>query len=140
MLSFLEKFNKSTPGIKKIRANIALNILNLVYCDEIVQYLDKVGYGDIEPHYNYIVKPEMFYMRHWGSLLNNAVETIQQQDFLKHSHYKDHIIKMASSFTNLEPNIEHIKNTREWINNYDKKTGYNFDTIFEKNGYMFNGV
>ena len=140
LLSFLQKFNKSTTGIKKIRANIALNILNLVYCDEIVQYLDSIGYGDIEPHYNYIVKPEMFYMRHWGNLLNDAVEQIQQQDFLKHSQYKDHIIKMASSFTNLEPNLEHIKKTREWIDTYDNKTGFVFDSIFEKNRYMFNAL
>ena len=100
MLSFLEKFNTSTDGIKKIRANIALNILNLVYCEEIVEYLDGIGYGDIQPHYNYIVKPEMFYMRHWGSKLNDAIEIIQQQDFLAHPQYKEHITKMASSFVN----------------------------------------
>lgn len=140
MLSFLEKFNPSTNGIKKIRANIALNVLNLVYCDEIVHYLDSVGYSNIEPHYNYIVKPEMFYMRHWGSLLNNAVEIIEQQDFLEHKVYKDHILKMAKSFTNLEPNIEHIKKTKEWLDNYDKKTGFKFDSVFEKNRYMFNAV
>lgn len=140
MLSFLEKFNPSTNGIKKIRANIALNILNLVYCDEIVQYLDSVGHSNIEPHYNYIVKPEMFYMRHWGSLLKNAVEIIEQQDFLNHSQYKEHILKMANSFTNLEPNIKHIKETREWLNNYDKKTGFKFDSIFEKNRYMFDAL
>ena len=140
MLSFLDKFNPNTNGIKKIRANIALNVLNLVYCDEIVHYLDSVGYGNIEPHYNYIVKPEMFYMRHWGSLLNNAVEIIEQQDFLKHKVYKDHILKMANSFTNLEPNIEHIKKTKEWLDNYDKKTGFKFDNVFEKNRYMFNAV
>ena len=140
MLSFLEKFNPDTTGIKKIKANIALNVLNLVYCDEIVHYLDSVGYGNIEPHYNYIVKPEMFYMRHWGSLLNNAVKIIEQQDFLEHKVYKDHILKMAKSFTNLEPNIEHIKKTKEWLDNYDKKTGFKFDSVFEKNRYMFNAV
>ena len=140
MLSFLEKFNPSTNGIKKIRANIALNILNLVYCDEIVQYLDSVGYGNIEPHYNYIVKPEMFYMRHWGNLLNEAVEIIQQQDFLKHSQYKDHIINMANSFTNLDPDLEHIGNTRKWLKEYDQKTGFVFDNIFQKNRYMFNAL
>ena len=102
MLSFLEKFNKSTHGIKKIRANIALNVLNLVYCDEIVKYMDSVGYGDIEPHYNYIVKPEMFYMRHWGNKLNDAIDIINKQDFLGHTQYKEHITKMAGSFTNLE--------------------------------------
>ena len=48
MLSFLEKFNTSTPGIKKIRANIALNV-NLTPCGEIVQYLDPVDPRDIEP-------------------------------------------------------------------------------------------
>ena len=140
MLSFLEKFNPDTTGIKKIKANIALNVLNLVYCDEIVHYLDSVGYGNIEPHYNYIVKPEMFYMRHWGRLLNNAVKIIEQQDFLEHKVYKDHILKMAKSFTNLEPNIEHIKKTKEWLDNYDKKTGFKFDSVFEKNRYMFNAV
>ena len=140
MLSFLEKFNPDTTGIKKIKANIALNVLNLVYCDEIVHYLDSVGYGNIEPHYNYIVKPEMFYMRHWGSLLNNAVEIIEQQDFLEHKVYKDHILKMAKSFTNLEPNLEHIKKTKEWLDNYDRKTGFKFDSVFEKNRYMFNEV
>lgn len=140
MLSFLEKFNTSTNGIKKIRANIALNILNLVYCEEIVQYLDGIGYGDIQPHYNYIVKPEMFYMRHWGSKLNDAIEIIQQQDFLGHPQYKEHITKMASSFSNLEPNWEHIRNTKKWLDDYDAKYGFNFDKIFELNRYMFDGV
>ena len=82
----------------------------------------------------------MFYMRHWGSLLNNAVEIIEQQDFLEHKVYKDHILKMAKSFTNLEPNIEHIKKTKVWLDNYDKKTGFKFDSVFEKNRYMFNAV
>ena len=53
---------------------------------------------------------------------------------------KDHILKMANSFTNLEPNIEHIKKTKEWLDNYDKKTGFKFDSVFEKNRYMFNAV
>ncbi len=138
MLSFLGKFNTKTNGIKKIRANIALNILNLVYCGEIVEYLDSVGFGDIEPHYNYIVRPEMFYMRHWGSKLNDAIDIIQQQDFKKHSAYKEHIIKMASSFTNLEPNIDHINETKKWLDQYDSKQGYNFLEMFPENRYMFN--
>ncbi len=138
MLSFLGKFNTKTNGIKKIRANIALNILNLVYCGEIVEYLDSVGFGDIEPHYNYIVRPEMFYMRHWGSKLNDAIDIIQQQDFKKHSVYKEHIIKMASSFTNLEPNIDHINETKKWLDEYDSKQGYNFLEMFPENRYMFN--
>ena len=138
MLSFLEKFNTKTNGIKKIRANIALNILNLVYCGEIVEYLDSVGFGDIEPHYNYIVRPEMFYMRHWGSKLNDAINIIQQQDFKKHSVYKEHIIKMASSFTNLEPNIDHINETKKWLDEYDSKQGFNFLEMFPENRYMFN--
>lgn len=137
MLSFLEKFNTTTPGIKKIRANIALNIVNLVYCGEIVQYLDSVGFGDIEPHYNYIVRPEMFYMRHWGNKLNTAIDIIQQQDFKKHSVYKDHIIKMAKSFTNLEPNLDHINNTKKWLDEYDSKQGFNFLEMFPENRYMF---
>ncbi len=138
MLSFLGKFNTKTNGIKKIRANIALNILNLVYCGEIVEYLDSVGFGDIEPHYNYIVRPEMFYMRHWGSKLNDAIDIIQQQDFKKHSAYKEHIIKMASSFTNLEPNIDHINETKKWLDEYDSKQGFNFLEMFPENRYMFN--
>ena len=138
MLSFLEKFNTSTPGIKKIRANIALNVLNLTACGEIVQYLDSVGFGDIEPHYNYIVKPEMFYMRHWGSKLGNAVDIIKEQDFKKHTKYKDHIINMANSFTNLDPDMNHIRKTKEWIDEYDKKQGFDFNKVFPDNGYMFN--
>ncbi len=138
MLSFLGKFNTKTSGIKKIKANIALNILNLVYCGEIVEYLDSVGFGDIEPHYNYIVRPEMFYMRHWGSKLNDAIDIIQQQDFKKHSVYKEHIIKMASSFTNLEPNIDHINETKKWLDEYDSKQGFNFLEMFPENRYMFN--
>ena len=138
MLSFLGKFNTKTNGIKKIRANIALNILNLVYCGEIVEYLDSVGFGDIEPHYNYIVRPEMFYMRHWGSKLNDAIDIIKQQDFKKHSVYKDHIIKMASSFTNLEPNTKHIAETKKWLDEYDNKQGFNFLEMFPENRYMFN--
>lgn len=140
VISFLEKFNTTTPGIKKIKANIALNVINLVYCDEIVHYLDSIGYPDIEPHYNFIVKPDMLYMRNWGSLLNNAVDIIETQDFLKHQKYKDHILKMAKSFTNLEPNVEHIINTKEWLDNYDKKSGFNFNSVFEKNRYMFDGM
>ena len=137
MLSFLKKFNPSTNGIKKIRANIALNVLNLTACGEIVQYLDSVGFGDIEPHYNYIVRPEMFYMRHWGSKLNKAIDIIQDQDFKKHDNYKDHIIKMARSFTNLEPDTKHIAETKEWLNQYDSKQGFNFLEVFPDNGYMF---
>ena len=140
MLSFLEKFNKSTHGIKKIRANIALNVLNLVYCDEIVKYMDSVGYGDIEPHYNYIVKPEMFYMRHWGNKLNDAIDIINKQDFLGHPQYKEHITKMAGSFTNLEPNWDHIRNTKKWLDEYDAKHGFEFDKLFELNRYMFDGM
>lgn len=140
MLSFLEKFNTSTKGIKKIRANIALNILNLVYCDEIVHYLADIGYSDIQPHYNYIVKPDMFYMRHWGSKLNDAIDIINKQDFLGQPQYKEHITKMASSFTNLEPNIDHIRNTKKWIDDYDAKYGYNFAEIFPDNRYLFDGV
>lgn len=138
MLSFLKKFNTKTPGIKKIRANIALNIVNLIYCAEIVQYLDSVGFSEIEPHYNYIVKPEMFYMRNWGSKLNDAITIIEKQDFGKHSVYKDHIIKMAKSFTNLEPDLDHIRNTKNWLDQYDKKHGLNFAETFPENRYMFN--
>jgi hypothetical protein len=127
MLSFLEKF----------RANIALNVLNLTACGEIVQYLDSVGFGDIEPHYNYIVRPEMFYMRHWGSKLNKAIDIIQDQDFKKHDNYKDHIIKMARSFTNLEPDMKHIAETKEWLSQYDSKQGFNFLEVFPDNRYMF---
>ena len=47
---------------------------------------------------------------------------------------------MATSFTNLEPNIDHIRKTREWLNNYDSKTGFNFDTIFDRNRYMFDAL
>ena len=140
MLSFFNKFNLQTPGVTKIRANIALNILNLVYCEEIVQYLDSVGFGDVEPHYNYIVKPEMFYMRHWGNKLTKAIEIIEQQDFKKHTKYKDHIINMASSFTNLDPNHEHIAKTKNWIDEYDKKYNLNFKEIFPMNGYLFDEV
>lgn len=140
MLSFLGKFNTRTPGIKKIRANIALNIVNLIYCAEIVQYLDSVGFSEIEPHYNYIVKPEMFYMRHWGSKLNDAIDIIEKQDFGKHNVYKDHIIKMAKSFTNLQPDMDHIRKTKEWIDNYDKKQGFDFNKVFPDNRYMFDEV
>ena len=137
MLSFFNKFNMKTPGITKVRANIALNILNLIYCEEIVKYLDNMGYGDIEPHYNYIVKPEMFYMRHWGSRLNKAIDIIQTQDFKNHKKYKQHILKMAKSFTNLEPNLDHIKKTKKWIEEYDEKHNLNFQNIFPENRFMF---
>ena len=137
MLSFLEKFNTNTAGIEKIRANIALNILNLVYCGEIVDYLDSVGFGNIEPHYNYIVRPEMFYMRHWGSKLNKAIDIIEDQDFKTHINYKDHIIKMARSFTNLEPDVKHIAETKQWLDQYDSKQGFNFLEVFPENRYMF---
>ena len=80
----------------------------------------------------------MFYMRHWGSKLNDAIDIIQQQDFKKHSAYKEHIIKMASSFTNLEPNIDHINETKKWLDEYDSKQGFNFLEMFPKNRYMFN--
>ena len=138
MVSFLKKFNTKTSGINKIRANIALNVLNLTACGEIVQYLDSLGFGDIEPHYNYIVRPEMFYMRHWGSKLSNAIDIIKEQDFKNHTKYKEHIINMANSFTNLDPDLDHIRQTKEWIDNYDKKQGFNFNEVFPDNGYMFN--
>jgi hypothetical protein len=138
MVSFLKKFNTKTSGINKIRANIALNVLNLTACGEIVQYLDSLGFGDIEPHYNYIVRPEMFYMRHWGSKLSNAIDIIKEQDFKNHTKYKEHIINMANSFTNLDPDLDHIRQTKEWIDNYDKKQGFNFNKVFPDNGYMFN--
>ena len=115
-------------------------MFNSVYCDEIVKYMDSVGYGDIEPHYNYIVKPEMFYMRHWGNKLNDAIDIINKQDFLGHTQYKEHITKMAGSFTNLEPNWDHIRNTKKWLDEYDAKHGFEFDKLFELNRYMFDGM
>ena len=140
VLSFLQKFNMSTPGVDKVRANIGLNILNLVYCDEVVQFLDKRGYPDIEPHYNFIVKPDMLYIRNWGSLLSNAVEMIEQQDFLTHTKYKDHVLNMAKSFINIEPNVDHIRKTKDWLDNYDKKSGFDFNSVFERNRYMFDAL
>ena len=83
------------------------------------------------------MKPEMFYMRHWGSRLNKAIDIIQTQDFKNHKKYKQHILKMAKSFTNLEPNLDHIKKTKKWIEEYDEKNNLNFQNIFPENRFMF---
>lgn len=135
--SFMERFHDhSTLG--RMRCNIALNITNLVYLDEIMQFIANKGYTNVTPHYNYVHKPEHFYIKSYGTRLNSAIELIKTQDYAGFDAYKTHVIDLASSMKHLQSDLQTINQGKAWLNKYDKSTGKDFLKLFPLNDYMFN--
>ncbi len=139
LLSFRNRF-ASTPELGRVRCNIALNILNLTYLSEIMEYLKDQKLDWIEPHYNYVGKPDIFMMQTYGSRLQIPLERIKEQNFHSYQKYKDHVISLVHSMEHLNPNLQVIEQCREWLKAYDEKTGASFEEIFPDNTYMFESV
>ena len=135
--SFMERFH-DRPDIGRMRCNIALNITNLVYLDGIMQFLSKKGFSNVTPHYNYVHKPEHFYIKSYGNRLQHALEIIRSQDYAGYDTYKTHVIELVESMSHLEPNFNEINNAKSWLDKYDKQIGKQFLDLFPLNEYMFN--
>lgn len=135
--SFMERF-QDRPNLGRMRCNIALNITNLVYLDKIMQFLGKKNYNLVEPHYNYVHKPEYFYLKTYGSRLNKAIDIIKKQDYAGFDTYHEHVIKLATSMSHLQPDLSTIEEGKTWLDKYDRQTGKNFLELFPLNEYMFN--
>lgn len=135
--SFMERFHDH-PTIGRMRCNIALNITNLVYLDKIMQFIDDKGYTNVEPHYNYVHKPDYFYLKSYGTRLNRAIELIEQQDYRRFDTYKSHVIDLAKSMSTLSPNLEKIKEGKNWLDKYDVIAGNKFLELFPLNEFMYN--
>lgn len=135
--SFMERF-QDHPAIGRMRCNIALNITNLVYLDKIMHFIDDKGYTNVEPHYNYVHKPEYFYLKSYGSRLTRAIEIIKSQDYRRFDKYKTHVIDLASSMSKLQPSLPLIQAGKDWLDNYDKTVNSNFLELFPLNEYMYN--
>ena len=136
--TFAERFG-SKKEFGRIRCNIALNALNLIYLDEIMNYLIDSKIEIIEPHYNYIGKPEKFSMRSFGKNLNYAYEKISNQDFKKYDMYKHHVLELIGSMLHLDPDEKYIKECHKWLSDYDNSRigKRNFLDIFPENDYLF---
>lgn len=135
--SFMERF-QDYPTIGRMRCNIALNITNLVYLDEIMQFLAAKKYKNVIPHYNYVHKPEMFYLKSYGTRLNKALNIIKNQDYAGYNFYKNHVINLVESMSHLQPDIKYIDNAKQWLDTYDKQVNNNFLELFPLNEFMFN--
>jgi organic radical activating enzyme len=135
--SFMERF-QHRPNLGRMRCNIALNITNLVYLDQIMQFLREKNYNLVEPHYNFVHKPEYFYLKSYGTRLNKAIDIIKKQDYAGFTTYHDHVIKLASSMSHLQPDLQTIQEGKDWLNKYDKLTGKDFLQLFPLNEFMFN--
>lgn len=135
--SFMERFHDH-PTIGRMRCNIALNITNLVYLDKIMHFIDDKGYTNVEPHYNYVHKPEHFYLKTYGTRLQQAIDIIETQDFRRFDKYKKHVIELATSMKTNAPNLELIDQGKQWIDNYDAGINKRYLDLFPKNEYMYN--
>ena len=135
--SFMERFH-DRPGVGRMRCNIALNITNLVYLDKIMQFLSDKKYTNVIPHYNYVHKPDYFYIKSYGTRLNRALEIIKDQDYAGYNSYKTHVIELVQSMSHIQPNLKEINNAKSWLDKYDKQTGKQFLKLFPLNEYMFN--
>jgi sulfatase maturation enzyme AslB (radical SAM superfamily) len=137
LTSFMERFH-DYPNIGRMKCNIALNAANIVYLNRIMQYLHDKKLTNVEPHYNYVHKPEHFYIKTYGTRLNKALDIIKSQDYFGYDGYKDHVIDLVGSMTHLEPNIEVISKGQQWLNTYDQTIGKSFLGLFPDNEFMFN--
>lgn len=135
--SFMKRFH-DRPNIGRMRCNIALNITNLVYLDKIMHFIDDNGYTNVEPHYNYVHKPEYFYLKSYGTRLNKAIELIKNQDYRRFNSYKQHVIDLASSMNSLQPNLKKIQEGKDWLDKYDAEINKNFLELFPLNEFMYN--
>ena len=135
--SFMEKFH-NYPNLGKMKCNIALNITNLVYLDKIMHFIDDKGYTNVEPHYNYVHKPEYFYLKNYGTRLNKAIGIIKHQDFRRFNNYKTHVLELAGSMSSLTPNIKKIMQGRTWLDKYDSSRDQKFLELFPLNEFMYN--
>jgi len=134
--SFMQRF-QDHPNMKRLRCNIALNVTNIVYLDTILNFLENKKYRNYIPHYNYVGKPDYFYIKSYGSRLQKAIEIIKTQDYGEFAKYKDYVIKLANSMSHLEPDLEIIQKGKSWLDEYDAKTNKNFLTLFPKNSFMY---
>lgn len=135
--SFMNRFH-DYPNIGRMKCNIALNASNILYLDQIMKYLHDRKFTNVEPHYNYVHKPEHFYIKTYGTRLNAALDIIKEQNYYGYNSYKDHVIKLVGSMAHLEPNLLAIKKGKVWLDKYDKETGKDFLKLFPLNEYMFN--
>jgi hypothetical protein len=103
-----------------------------------MQFLSKKGYSNVTPHYNYVHKPEYFYIKSYGNRLQNALEIIRSQNYAGYDMYKTHVIELVESMSHLEPNLDEIDNAKSWLDKYDKQIGKQFLDLFPLNEYMFN--
>lgn len=135
--SFMEKFHDH-PTIGRMRCNIALNITNLVYLDTIMQFIDDKGYTNVEPHYNYVHKPDYFYLKSYGTRLNHAIKQIEKQDYRRFDKYKSHVIELATSMSKIKPDLEKIEEGKTWLDKYDTISNKRFLDLFPLNEFMYN--
>ena len=135
--SFMDRFH-DREGIGRIKCNIALNVTNIVYLDEIMAFIAKKGLTNVEPHYNYVHNPLHFYVQSYGTRLNKAVEIIKSQNYYGFEKYKNHVLDLLSSMTHIEPNYTEIQNAKQWLDNYDKTRSHSFLETFPLNEFMFN--
>ena len=124
-------------NLGRIKCNIALNILNLTSLDIIMKYLTDNELEWVEPHYNYVGKPEKFMMQSYGERLQKAVTLISEQDFHGYEKYKTHVLRLISSMVHLSPDLRAIDECQEWLRTYDQKTGKKFLELFPRNEFMF---
>jgi sulfatase maturation enzyme AslB (radical SAM superfamily) len=135
--SFLEQYY-GHPNFGQLRCNIALNIINLVYLDTILDFLVKKSWLNIEPHYNYVGRPEHFYIKSFGSRLTKAHKIIQSQNFHHYKKYNAYVLRLVESMVNIPPNMHAINKCKNWLDNYDNEhNGKNFLDLFPLNSYMF---
>lgn len=134
--SFMNKFHDH-PNIGRTRCNIALNITNIVYLDTMMEFLHKKGWKNVEPHYNYVAKPEHFYVQSYGSRLTKAIEIIKEQNFYEFEKYKTHVLDLLKSMQHLPPDLKEIKNAKLWLDKYDTRTNNDFLRLFPRNRFMF---
>ncbi len=136
LLSFRDRFSKF-DNLGRVKCNIALNILNLVYLDRIMHFLDDQRLEWVEPHYNYVGKPERFMLQSYGSKLSHARQVIEAQDFRGYTTYKNHVLDLIGSMTHLEPDRSAIENCQSWLNQYDQQVNKDFLSLFPENNYLF---
>ncbi len=125
------------PGRGRVKCNIALNILNLTSLDTIMKYLFDHDLQWVEPHYNYVGKPEKFMMQSYGERLKKAIAIISAQNFYGYEKYKTHVIDLISSMTSLTPDMTAVEECKSWLSSYDQKTGKDFQSLFPLNSFMF---
>jgi MoaA/NifB/PqqE/SkfB family radical SAM enzyme len=131
---------QGSKNFGRIRCNIALNALNLLSLHEIMSYLDGCGIDSIEPHYNYIGKPERFSLSTYGHRLKHASEKVSQQNFSRFQPYKDHVLELIGSMTHLEPDHDVVSECGDWLRQHDlknRKGKGSFFEVFPENTYLF---